>query len=54
MNIPEDKVHVRGVVTSVNATEGDTGSVTLDLWLENDRIGITTPAEATVLLPVRK
>ena len=54
MNIPDDKVHVRGVVTSVNATEGDTGSVTLDLWLENDRIGITTPAEATVLLPVRK
>ena len=54
MNIPDDKVHVRGVVTSVNATEGDTGSVTLDLWLENDRIGITTPAERTVLLPVRK
>jgi hypothetical protein len=29
------------------------GEVTLDIWLENDRVGITTPAEATVLLPHR-
>ena len=53
MNIPNDKVHARGVVTGKSEGDGGMGEVTLDIWLENDRVGITTPAEATVLLPHR-
>ena len=53
MNIPHDKVHAKGVVTGKSEGDGSMGEVTLDIWLENDRVGITTPAEATVLLPHR-
>lgn len=53
MNIPNDQVHARGVVTGKSQGDGGMGEVTLDIWLENDRVGITTPAEATVLLPHR-
>jgi hypothetical protein len=42
------------VVTGTQVREDGKGAVTVDLWLENDRIGITTPAEATVLLPLRE
>lgn len=51
MNIPNDQVHAKGVVTGKSEGDGGMGEVTLDIWLENDRVGITTPAEATVLLP---
>lgn len=54
MNIPNDQVHARGVVTGKSEGDGGMGEVTLDIWLENDRVGITTPAEATVLLPHRE
>ena len=54
MNIPEDHVQVKGVVTGTQVREDGKGAVTVDLWLENDRIGITTPAEATILLPLRE
>ena len=53
MNIPNDKIHAKGVVTSKSEGDGGMGEITLDIWLENDRVGITTPAEATVLLPHR-
>ncbi len=53
MNIPNDQVHAKGVVTGKSEGDGGMGEVTLDIWLENDRVGITTPAEATVLLPHR-
>lgn len=54
MNIPNDQVHAKGVVTGKSEGDGGMGEVTLDIWLENDRVGITTPAEATVLLPHRE
>jgi acyl dehydratase len=54
MNIPNDRVHAKGVVTGKSEGDGGMGEVTLDIWLENDRVGITTPAEATVLLPHRE
>lgn len=54
MNIPNDKVHAKGVVTGKSEGDGGMGEITLDIWLENDRVGITTPAEATVLLPHRE
>jgi acyl dehydratase len=53
MNIPNDTIHAKGVVTGKSEGDGGMGEVTLDIWLENDRVGITTPAEATVLLPHR-
>jgi acyl dehydratase len=54
MNIPNDKVHAKGVITGKSEGDGGMGEITLDIWLENDRVGITTPAEATVLLPHRE
>lgn len=53
MNMPEDHVRAKGVVTGLTEGDGDMGEVSIDLWLENDRVGITTPAEAVVLLPHR-
>ena len=53
MNVPGDQVKAKGVVTSTSAGDGDMGEVSIDLWLENGRVGITTPAEAVVLLPRR-
>jgi acyl dehydratase len=53
MNMPDDHVQVKGVVTSLAEGDGGMGEVSIDLWLENERVGITTPAEAVVLLPHR-
>jgi acyl dehydratase len=53
MNIPNDHLRATGVVTGKSEGDGGMGEVTLDIWLENDRVGITTPAEAIVLLPHR-
>ncbi|MBM3139116.1 MAG: acyl dehydratase [Chloroflexi bacterium] len=53
MNMPDDRLQVKGVVTGKAEGDGPLGEVSIDLWIENDRVGITTPAEATVLLPRR-
>jgi acyl dehydratase len=53
MNMPDDQVRVKGVVTALAEGDGAMGEVSIDLWLENERVGITTPAEAVVLLPHR-
>ncbi len=53
MNMPDDHVRVKGVVTGTSEDDGGMGAVSIDLWLENDRVGITTPAEAVILLPHR-
>lgn len=50
MNMPDDMMHVRGKV----AGKRDNGNeVDIELWIENDREGLTTPASATVTLPSR-
>ena len=53
MLIPEDQVHARGKVTAKNNLDDDHGTVELEVWLENDRLGVTTPGWATVRLPKR-
>lgn len=53
MNMPNDHLRIKGEVTGKSEGDGSMGEVTIDLWIENDRLGITTPAEATVLLPRR-
>ncbi|MEX2228683.1 MAG: MaoC/PaaZ C-terminal domain-containing protein [Dehalococcoidia bacterium] len=53
MNMPNDHLRIKGVVTGKSEGDGPMGEVAIDLWIENDRVGITTPAEATVLLPRR-
>jgi acyl dehydratase len=47
MNMPGDTVRVRGQVT-----DSDPDRLTLDVWIENDRVGITTPGTAVVRLAV--
>jgi acyl dehydratase len=54
MNRPGDTMRVRGRVTAKRVAEDGEHEVDLDVWIENDREGITTPATATVLLPVRE
>lgn len=51
MHMPNDTIRVLGTVTAVREGEDGMGEVDIDLWIENDRVGIATPAEATVLLP---
>ena len=53
MNIPEDQVHARGKVTAKSDLDDAHGVVELEVWLENDRLGVTTPGWATVRLPRR-
>lgn len=49
---PGDTMVCRGRVTRKYADQG-TGGVELDVWLENEREGITTPGWAVVTLPRR-
>ena len=51
MHMPNDTIRVKGTVTAVREGEDGMGEVDIDLWIENDRVDIATPAEATVLLP---
>ena len=53
MLIPEDQVHARGKVVAKADLDDDHGAVELEVWLENDRLGVTTPGWATVRLPKR-
>lgn len=49
---PGDTMVCRGRVTGTEAGEGD-GLVFLEVWSENEREGVATPGEATVVLPRR-
>ncbi|MCY3557050.1 MAG: MaoC/PaaZ C-terminal domain-containing protein [Chloroflexi bacterium] len=51
MNIPDDIVHARGKVVGKSDLDDAHGLVELEVWLENDRLGVTTPGWATVRLP---
>ena len=47
---PGDTMVCRGKVTAKKETDG-AALVFLDVWAENEREGIATPGEATVILP---
>jgi acyl dehydratase len=49
---PGDAMVCKGRVTAVRDESGE-GLVDLDVWLENEREGVTTPGTATVALPRR-
>ncbi len=51
MNRPGDTLRVRGKVTKKYMATDGSPCVDIDLWIENDREGIATPASATVMLP---
>lgn len=53
MNRPGDTMRLRGRVTRKYTADDRSHRVDLDLWVENDREGVTTPATATVMLPAR-
>ena len=53
MNMNGDTMRVRGKVAARREIEGADNEVDIELWIENDREGITTPASATVTLPSR-
>lgn len=50
MNMNGDTMRVRGKVA---AKRPETKELDIELWIENDREGLTTPASATVTLPGR-
>ena len=53
MNMNGDTMSVKGkVVEKRDVADGD-NEVDVELWVENDREGVTTPAFATVTLPSR-
>jgi acyl dehydratase len=49
---PGDTMGCKGKVVSRYELAGD-GCVDLEVWLENEREGVTTPGTATVILPRR-
>ena len=53
MNRPGDTMRLRGHVTRTYLADDGSHRVDLDIWVENDREGTTTPATATVMLPSR-
>src|ERR1700761_116473 len=53
MNRPGVTLKVRGTVTRKYLGADDAGLVDLDVWLENEQEGGTTPGSATVMLPRR-
>ena len=52
MNRPGDVLRMRGKVIGKEVRNGER-CVDLEVWVENDREGITTPSQATVILPSR-
>ena len=52
MLVPEDTVHARGKVVA-RRDDDNGGEIDLEVWLETDRLGVTTPGWATVRLPRR-
>ena len=53
MNLPGDTMRVRGKVTGKFVAEDGAHCADIELWIENDRDGVTTPATATVSLQSR-
>jgi acyl dehydratase len=53
MNRPGDTLRVRGTVTKKYVADDGAPVVDIELWIENDREGVATPASATVMLPKR-
>jgi len=53
MNMPGDLVTCKGKVTNKYVKDG-VYYVECDVWVENQREGVTTPAQATVILPAKK
>jgi acyl dehydratase len=53
MHRPGDTMRLRGTVTRTYVAGDGAHLVDIDLWAENDREGIATPATATVELPSR-
>ena len=49
---PGDTMLCRGRVTACRV-DADEGIVELEVWAENEREGVTTPATAVVVLPLR-
>ena len=54
MNCHGDTVTVKGVVADKPVDDAGRHLVNIDIWIENERVGKTTPASATVQLPGRK
>lgn len=52
MNCPGDTMTMKGKVIKTYIGEGK-GVVECELWIENQREGITTQGTATILLPLR-
>lgn len=52
MNLLYDTVTLKGKVTRKYVEDGD-HRVDADIWIENDKQGVTTPGNCTVILPTR-
>lgn len=50
MNVPGDRVRVAGRITGRGTGEDGVDRVTVDVWIENARAGVTTPGTAVVRL----
>jgi acyl dehydratase len=53
MNRNGDTISVKGRVTDKREVPGADNEVDIELWIENDHEGVTTPASAVVTLPSR-
>ena len=51
MNRNGDVMKVRALVTGKTEVSVEEGDVDIDVWIENQREGVTTPGHATVRLP---
>jgi hypothetical protein len=52
MNMLYDTMAIKGKVTR-KYVQGADHLVDLDVWIENDKAGVTTPANCTVMLPAK-
>ena len=52
MNFSGTAVRAHGVVTA-KRKDGEHALVDLDIFLENDQAGVTSPGKATVRLPIK-
>lgn len=53
MNLFGETMTVKGKVTDKRIENGE-HCVDADVWCETDRMGVTTPCKATIVLPVRE
>lgn len=53
MNMPGDTMRMRGKVTDKYVDDDGSHRVDLEIWIENDREGVTTPGNGSVILPAR-